>query len=109
MLLKYFNVKEVTMKKRVPTPVARAKRDIAENFNLARRQQRISVHVLAERCNISQATLSKLLNQGEGSLENFLRVARCLGFLDNVVEATDPLNTEMGRIYAMNDVPQRVR
>ncbi len=97
------------MKKRVPAPVARAKRDIADNFNLARRQQRISVEVLAQRCNVSHATLSKLLNQGEGSLENFLRVARCLGFLDSVVASTDPLNTEMGRIYAMGDVPQRVR
>lgn len=97
------------MQKRVPAPVARAKRDIADNLNLARRQQRISSEVLAERCNVSKATLSKMLNQGEGSLENFLRVSRCLGLLDRVVEATDPLETEMGRMYAMSDVPQRVR
>ncbi len=50
-----------------------------------------------------------MLNHGEGTLENFLCVARCLHLLDEVVEATDPLNTEMGRIYAMRDTPQRVR
>ena len=64
--------------------------------------------VLASRCNVSRSTLSRMLNQGEGSLENFLRVARCLGFLDRVVRSVDPLDTDMGRIRAMGDVPKRV-
>lgn len=44
-------------------------------------------------------------NQGEGSLENFLRVSRCLGLLDRAVDAMNPLETEMGKLYAMSDVP----
>ena len=83
-------------------------RDIADELSLARRQQRIPMEVLAARCNVSRSTLSRMLNQGEGSLENFLRVARCLGFLDRVVRAVDPLDTDMGRIRAMGDVPARV-
>ncbi|MDO4841841.1 MAG: hypothetical protein Q3982_04105 [Phoenicibacter congonensis] len=97
------------MKKRIPAQVSRAQQEIADNLNLARRQQRISAEVLAERSNMSKTTLYKMLNHGEGTLENFLRVARCLHLLDEIVEATDPLNTEMGRIYAMSEVPQRVR
>ncbi len=83
-------------------------RDIADELSLARRQQRIPMEVLASRCNVSRSTLGRMLNQGEGSLENFLRVARCLGFLDRVVRSVDPLDTDMGRIRAMGDVPKRV-
>ncbi|MEE8732006.1 MAG: hypothetical protein SOI46_00145 [Eggerthellaceae bacterium] len=94
---------------RTPIPVERAMRDIAENLNLARRQQRISVDLLANRANLSAPTVSKMLNTGSGSFENFLRIARILGFLDGVVEATDPLNTGIGRILAEQDTPKRVR
>ena len=96
------------MPRRVPAPIERAMLDIAEELSLARRQQRIPMEVLASRCNVSRSTLSRMLNQGEGSLENFLRLARCLGFLDRVVKSVDPLNTDIGRIRAMGDVPRRV-
>ena len=96
------------MPRRVPAPIERAMLDIAEELSLARRQQRIPMEVLASRCNVSRSTLSRMLNQGEGSLENFLRVARCLGVLDRVVKSVDPLNTDIGRIRAMGDVPRRV-
>lgn len=94
---------------RTPIPVARSMRNIASNLDLARRQQRITVELLAERANISVPTTRKLLNEGKGSLENFLRLARCLGFLDGVEKATDPLNTPLGRIRAEEDVPKRIR
>lgn len=90
-------------------PVSRAQRVIAANLSLARRQQRITTDLLAERANLSVPTVRKLLNQGEGSLENFLRVARILGMLESVQNATDPLNTPIGRIRAEMDASQRVR
>lgn len=94
---------------RTPIPVSRAMREIAENLNLARRQQRISMDLLANRTNLSVPTVSKMLNAGAGSFENFLRIARALGFLDGVVDATNPLNTGIGRIRAEEDTPLRVR
>ena len=97
------------MKTATPRPVQRAQRDIAANLDLARRQQRISVAVLASRTAISEPTILKLLNRGEGTLETFLRVAMVLGMLDGVVGATDPLSTPLGRVLAEEDVPQRVR
>lgn len=93
---------------RTPIPVARAMREISGNFDLARRQQRIPMSLLAERAGLSVPTVSKLLNEGKGSFENFLRVARILGLLESVQKATDPLNTPLGRLRADEDTPQRI-
>ena len=77
---------------RTPIPVSRAMRTIAANLDLARRQQRITLELLAERANLSVPT-----------------VARILGLLQGVEDATDPLNTPIGRARAEQDVPKRVR
>ena len=92
-----------------PIPVSRAMRTIAANLDLARRQQRITLDLLAERANLSVPTVRRLLNEGAGTFENFLRVARILGLLQGVEDATDPLNTPIGRARAEQDVPKRVR
>lgn len=92
-----------------PIPVARAKRETAANLDLARRQQRITVDLLARRANLSVPTVRKLLSHGEGSFENFLRISRLLGLMDGVVAATNPLNTPMGQLRADEDTPKRVR
>jgi transcriptional regulator with XRE-family HTH domain len=84
-------------------------RAIAANLDLARRQQRVTVALLAERAGLSVPTVHKLLSEGRGSLESFLRLARILGLLDSVEQATDPLNTPMGRLRADDDTPLRVR
>ena len=94
---------------KTPIPVARAQRNIAMNLDLARRQQRITVELLAERANLSVPTVRNILNHGSGTLENFLRVVRILGLLDPVVDATDPLNTDIGKLRANEDTPLRVR
>ena len=94
---------------RTPIPVSRAMRTIAANLELARRQQRITLELLAERANLSVPTVRRLLNEGAGTFENFLRVARILDLLQGVEDATDPLNTPIGRARAEQDVPKRVR
>lgn len=94
---------------KTPIPVARTMRNISSNLDLARRQQRITVDLLAERANLSVPTVRKMLNEGSGTFENFLRIARILGMLDSVEKATDPLLTPLGRIRAEEDVPLRVR
>ena len=97
------------MAHQTPIPVSRAMRTVAQNLDLARRQQRITVELLAERVDLSVPTVRKLLREGKGSFENFLRVARILGMLDDVVSATDPLNTPIGKLRADEDTPLRVR
>lgn len=67
------------MPTRTPIPVSRAMRQISANLDLARRQQRIPVALLAERAGLSMPTVTKMLRTGNGSFENFLRIARLLG------------------------------
>lgn len=106
----YLRISKVyIMALKTPIPVSRAMRDISSNLDLARRQQRIPLSLLAERADISVQTASKLLNHGKGSFENFLRVARILGLLDSVQNATNPLNTPMGQLRAYEDTPKRIR
>ena len=93
------------MPTRTPIPVSRAMRQISANLNLARRQQRIPVALLAERAGLSMPTVTKMLRTGNGSFENFLRIARLLGLLDGVQQATDPLNTDIGKLRADEDTP----
>lgn len=97
------------LKTATPRPVKRAQREIAANLDLARRQQRIPVAILADRTALSEPTIYKLLKKGEGSLETLLRVALALGMLEGVISSTDPLSTPLGRALAEEDVPLRVR
>lgn len=97
------------MKGRAHRAVTRAKPEIADNLNQARKMQRIKMAVLAERCGLSVPTVSKMLNEGEGSLDTFLRIAQALQLLPNIVDATDFLKTPMGRAMALVATGQRVR
>ena len=97
------------MPTKTPIAVSRAQREIAANLDLARRQRRVTMELLADRAGISVPTLRRLLNDGMGSLENYLRVARILGLLDSTIAATDPLNTPIGKLRADEDTPKRIR
>ncbi len=67
------------------------------------------MELLADRAGVSTPTVAKLLREGKGSMDVFLRVSRILGLLEPVVASTDPLNTPIGRLRADDDTPQRVR
>ena len=59
---------------------------------------------------MSDKTVSRLATDpGSVSLENLLRIARALGILDSIVTATDPLSTDIGRLRAGEQLPQRIR
>lgn len=88
----------------------RAGRQVGENLATWRRLQSLTAEQVAERAGISRTTLSKLehgdLGVGTGVL---LEVLRALGQLDAVVTATDPLQSDLGRLRAGQAIPQRVR
>ena len=96
------------MPTRTPIPVSRAMRQISANLDLARRQQRIPTRRSSD-LRESMPTVTKMLRTGNGSFENFLRIARLLGLLDGVQQATDPLNTDIGKLRADEDTPKRIR
>lgn len=64
---------------------------------------------VADRAGISRTTLSKLENGGSVGYRAFLSVARSLGIIDQLLDATDPWKSDLGRMKAEQDLPQRVR
>ncbi|MGH2889393.1 MAG: helix-turn-helix domain-containing protein [Solirubrobacteraceae bacterium] len=93
-----------------PLPVQRAARDISEHFVAWRKLRGLTVQQVADRAGVSARTVGRLATDpGSVSLENLLRIARALGILDSVVAAADPLNTDVGRLRAGEQLPQRVR
>ncbi len=88
----------------------RAARQIGENIAVWRRFQNLTAEQLAERAGVSRPTISKLERGDLGvGLGVVLEVLRALGQLDAVVTATDPYETDLGRIRAGETVPKRVR
>jgi len=54
--------------------------------------------------------LRRLENADGGiTLENVLRILRALGVLDSLSRALDPYETDVGRLRADEQLPQRVR
>ncbi|MCU1482388.1 MAG: helix-turn-helix domain protein [Subtercola sp.] len=99
----------------LPTPlrVQRSVRILGSHISATRKLQRLTAAQLAERAGISVVTLRRL-EKGDGSdgsvsLETFLRVVRSLGLLDTLEAAVDPYNTDVGRLRADEQLPDRVR
>lgn len=87
-----------------------AARQIGENIATWRKLYGLTSQDLADKAAVSRATISRLENGDPTvSFETFLNACRALSTLDAVVEATDPYETDLGRIRADQTLPQRVR
>lgn len=88
----------------------RAARQVGENIATWRKLQNVTAEQLGERAGVSRATISKLEHGDLGvGLGVLLEVLRALGQLDAVVTATDPFESDLGRIRAVSTIPKRVR
>lgn len=98
------------VKRPIPARTRLAARSIGENLQTWRRLRGITAQELADKANVSRATISRLEN-GDPSvaMATFLTVCTALGVLDGVVKATDPFETDYGRLRADQEIPQRVR
>jgi len=93
-----------------PLPVRRALREVADDVVVWRKLRGLTQAQLADRAGISPNTLRRLENADGGiTLENVLRVLRALGVLDSLSRALDPYETDVGRLRADEQLPQRVR
>ncbi|WP_087118030.1 helix-turn-helix domain-containing protein [Corynebacterium urinipleomorphum] len=95
--------------KYTPTPVRRGLRTIGENIRNQRKLLGLTVTMVAERAGISAPTLSKLENGQGAGLDATLAVLKVLGLMEGVVTATDPYETDVGRLRAAEKLPERVR
>lgn len=92
-----------------PIPVKRSMRAIGTNIATQRKLLGLTAKMVAERAGTTPQTVSKLENGNGASLEITLRVLRVLGMMDAVTTATDPFQTERGRLMAGEALPERVR
>jgi transcriptional regulator with XRE-family HTH domain len=95
--------------KPLPRPVARGLETLGEHFGAWRRLQHLTAEQVADRAGVSRGAVQRL-EAGDGvSLESTLRIARALGILDVLVASADPYTTDIGRLRADDELPQRVR
>jgi transcriptional regulator with XRE-family HTH domain len=94
---------------RTPIAVANGQRRMGENLATWRRLRRLTAAQVADRAGISRYTVMRLENGEGATMENLLRVARALGVLDQLVEAVDPYQTDVGRLRSEEALPERVR
>jgi transcriptional regulator with XRE-family HTH domain len=94
----------------LPLPVRRALRDISDSVSRWRRLRGLTQAQTAERAGVSRGVVRRL-EAGDGgvSVENMLRVLRALGVAELVTDALDPLRSDIGRLRAEQDLPERVR
>lgn len=70
----------------------------------------LTAQQVSERAGISRETVRKIENGDPGvSLRNVAQVLRALGILDTVVDAVDPLASDIGRLRAGRLERKRVR
>jgi len=93
-----------------PPPVRRALREVAGDLTAWRKLRGLTQAQLADRSGVHRDTISRL-ERGDGgvSFENVLRVLRGLGLLDSLTRALDPYESDVGRLRADEQLPQRVR
>jgi transcriptional regulator with XRE-family HTH domain len=96
--------------KSVPAPVRRALRSLGEEVVTWRKLRGLTQVQLADRSGVSRNTLNRL-ERGDGgiSTENLLRILRGLGVLDNLSQALDPYESDIGRLRSDQQLPERVR
>jgi len=82
---------------------------IGEHLASWRKLLNLTAQQVADRAGISRQTLSRLENGDPVGYASFLSVARALGIVEGIVEATDPWQTDLGRLRADEDLPKRVR
>jgi transcriptional regulator with XRE-family HTH domain len=89
--------------------VTRSLLTIGEDIATWRKLRRLTVAELADRADVAPVTVYQL-EKGRGStLESLLRVARALGVLELITNATNPYNSDVGRLRADDALPERVR
>jgi len=98
------------MRRKASPKVVMANRDIGEQFRVWRKMLGLTLDQAADRAGIARSTLQKI-ESGDGgvSFQAVLSTARALGFLDSIVTATDPYETDFGRARADMALPERVR
>lgn len=94
----------------LPSPVARALRQLGGDISLARRRRRWSQAMLAERIGASLATVKRMEEGYPGTaLRHFARTLHVFGELPKLQAILDSANDSLGLTLADEALPKRVR
>ncbi|HVE44614.1 MAG TPA: helix-turn-helix transcriptional regulator [Gammaproteobacteria bacterium] len=95
---------------RIPIPAARALRKTGEDINHARRRRRITIELMAERADVSRATISKI-EKGDPSVSMgaYVSVLFVLGMIDRLSSLIDVAHDLIGLRLEDERLPQRIR
>lgn len=94
----------------VTRTVSRRLGEVGGSIRQWRLMQSLKAEELAERAGISRSTLQKIERGEPGvSVGAVLSVMQALGQLDHVVDAFDPLSTDVGRLRSTETLPSRIR
>ncbi|NQD87877.1 helix-turn-helix transcriptional regulator [Paenarthrobacter sp. CM16] len=77
-----------------------AMRRLGENLRSRRIILGLSQELVAERADVSRPTLMRLETGEGGKVEHLMTVASVLGVAEDLINAMDPLNTDLGRARA---------
>lgn len=99
-----------TNRQRVPLPVRRALDAVGGDVSSWRKLRGLTQAQLADRAGVERKTIARL-EHGDGSVstENLMRILRGLGILDTLPRSLDPYESDVGRLRADEQLPQRVR
>ena len=100
------------MKTRIhlPIPVIRVLLKLGQDINDARRRRRVTIQLMAERANVSRATIGKI-EKGDptASMGAYAAVLFVLGMVDRLNDLVDSAHDLIGRRLEDEKLPQRVR
>lgn len=90
----------------------RSERDLrvfGDNVLRWRKLSGLTAQMVAERAGVTRNTLRAIeTGAGTAQLGNVFAVLHVLGVTEKMLDATEPLNTDLGRINADRMLPQRV-
>ncbi len=96
--------------KGLPVPVQKALRKLGQDISDSRRRRRIPMALMAERANISRATLGKI-ERGDPtvSLGGYAAVFFVLGLTECLGDLVDASHDLVGRQLEEESLPKRIR
>lgn len=94
----------------MPIPVRRALRKIGQDLCDGRRRRRITVELMAQRANLSRATISKI-EKGDPttSMGGYASVLFVLGMTNRLYDMVDATHDLTGRQLEEERLPKRIR
>ena len=94
----------------LPIPVLKALHKLGKDINDARRRRRITIELMAERADVSRATIGKI-EKGDPttSIGGYASVLFVLGMTHRLSDLVDVAHDLIGRRLEDERLPQRVR